>query len=335
MSVMTAELTRTFRSMASPIELRVVEPNASAPEALDRAVDRIEAVAQHLTRFDEASALCRMNQHPDAWHVVPRELADAVDEAYRAHLVTGGRFDPRVLDALVAWGYDATFSTVLAAQDAADPTATAWVDVDSALPARPVPDELWLPEVLHAEADTLVRPGAALDLGGIGKGLAVRWAATELLEAGVAALVNAGGDGWLGGAGPSGAGWMIGVEDPYGDLQTDQPAGEDPVLVLRLSDCAVATSSIRRRRWRANGTPVHHLVDPSSGLPGGEGMAQVTVVHNDPAWAEIWSKTLFLAGTAHIAERAEDADLAVAWVGEDGAIGVSAAMARHVEWAAR
>ena len=35
---------------------------------------------------------------------------------------------------------------------------------------------------------------------------------------------------------------------------------------------------------------------PRTGEPGGHGLVAVTVAHPDPAWAEVWSKTLFLAG---------------------------------------
>ena len=43
---------------------------------------------------------------------------------------------------------------------------------------------------------------------------------------------------------------------------------------------------------------VHHLIHPRTGEPGGDGLLAVTVAAPDPAWSEIWSKTLFLAGRA-------------------------------------
>lgn len=322
------ELTATFRSMASDVELRVVDPRPGAERALAAARDRIEAIARHLTRFEASSALSRANAAPGAWHQVPDELADALLEAQRAHRETAGLFDPRVLDALLAWGYDRTFAEVVGGTD---PAALPGVPDGRGAPARPVPAEPWEPVVLSE------RPGRALvqlggtpiDLGGIGKGLAVRLAAAELRDAGASVLVDAGGDEWLGGPGPDGDGWKVGVEDPV------RRAVEQPVLVLALTDLGVATSSVRRRRWNADGHPVHHLVDPRRGLPGGSGLASVTVVHPDPAWAEVWSKTLFLTGAVEVAAQAEVRDLAAAWVTDDGAVHTSAAMDRHVIWRAR
>lgn len=331
MSAVTAtrELTRTFRSMASDIELRVVAPRPGADEALDRAVAAISAVATHLTRFEESSALSRANRAPQAWHLVPAELTEAVAAAELAYRTTGGLFDPRVLDVLLGWGYDRTFAEVIASPS--DPARLRAVGADERrATARTGPAASqagpWQPAVLHAAGGPglLHLGGVAIDLGGIGKGLAVRRAATELAGAGASVLVDAGGDEWLGGPGPDGDGWKVGVEDPHG--------GESPVLVLRVQDQGCATSSTRRRRWTAGGRPVHHLVDPRTGTPGGAGLAAVTVLHADPAWAEVWSKTLFLAGAGEIAAQAHVRDLAAAWVHEDGRVQVSAAMEPHVLW---
>ena len=66
--------------------------------------------------------------------------------------------------------------------------------------------------------------------------------------------------------------------------------------MLEVADEAVATSSTRVRHWRAGGTEVHHLIDPDTNRPGGDGLVSVTVVSSDPAWAEVWSKVLFLEG---------------------------------------
>lgn len=321
-AVLEHEAVVRFASMGSDVVLRVVRPGPGAAAALDRAAAAVQDVARHLTRFERSSALCRVNRDPDAWHRVPVVLAQALAEAERAHLATGGIFDPRVLPALVDWGYDRTFAELATAVPA---------DADAHRTPRPPAHPLrgrWQPVVLPGAGEPLVSLGGEpVDLGGIGKGLAVRAAAAELAGSGAAVLVDAGGDEWLGGAGPSGDGWRVGVEDPAG--------GDDPLLVLRLVDSGCATSSVRRRTWRtAAGAVVHHLVDPRTGLPGGDGLAQVTVVHPDPAWAEVWSKTLFLAGADGVAALAGAHGLAAVWVTRDGHVTTSAAIAPHVLWRA-
>lgn len=354
------QLSTAFRSMASDVEVRVVDPGPDAPRAVEAACAAIRSVATHLTRFETTSALSRLNAQPSSWHLVPDVLAEALEEAERAHRATGGLFDPRVLGRLVAWGYDRTFDQLVGAPGAGardvlpewSPATAASTAVPSALPAiepatglartaapATVPSTLpatgtaapWRVAVLPGEGGADRRlvhlDGSPIDLGGIGKGFAVRRAARALAGAGSAVLVDAGGDEWLGGDGPEGDGWKVGVEDPHG--------GVDPVLVLSLSDRACATSSIRRRRWAApDGTPVHHLVDPRTGRPGGPGLAAVTVVHRDPVWAEVWSKTLFLAGAVEVEAQAHVRELAAAWVTDTGEVRVSVAMEPYVVWRA-
>jgi len=334
--------------MASTIELRIVDPSPAAEAAIVRAEAVVLEVARRCTRFDEDSALSRINRDPGTFHLVPAVLADAIDEAARAYRASDGLFDPRVLDLLVAWGYDRTFADVVARTAPGSAAGPAGLPADvigeprAPLPSAPRP--VWEPLVLPGHGRRMARPGARLDLGGIAKGLAVRWAAAELSGAGAALLVDAGGDLMLGGGGPDGTGWRVGVEDPLVEDPADPSAAaeaassdavEQPVLVLELTDLGCATSSVRRRRWRSAGGWVHHLIDPRTSLPGGAGLASVTVVHPDPAWAEVWSKTLFLAGEEDVAREAERRGLAAAWVSADGRIGTSVAMDPYVLWRAR
>lgn len=312
------ELALAFTSMASPVELRVIGPGPTAHSALDRAATAIRSVATQLTRFEPTSALSQMNQSPSAWHRAPAELAEAVAEAQTAHRLTGGLFDPRVLGDLLRWGYDRTFDEVPHRAETWDVAAIVSADDRT----RPAP---WAPTVLPGGLVHL--DGVPIDLGGIGKGLAVRRAAHELTGAGTAVLIDAGGDQWLGGAGPDGDGWHVGVEDPFG--------GSSPVLVLRVRDLGCATSSIARRRWTVDGTGVHHLIDPRTAAPGGAGLAAVTVLDPDPAWAEVWAKTLFLTGVTQVAAEAEVRGLPAAWVTADGQVEVSSAMAPHLIWQVR
>ena len=56
---------------------------------------------------------------------------------------------------------------------------------------------------------------------------------------------------------------------------------------------------------------VHHLVDPRTGEPADGGLRAVTGHGPDPAWAEVWSKTLFIEGRERIASSHDHADRGV------------------------
>jgi thiamine biosynthesis lipoprotein len=176
---------------------------------------------------------------------------------------------------------------------------------------------------------------APIDLGGIGKGLTVRWAAARIDAllaaegsswAANGALLDAGGDLTLRGVAPDDAPWRIGIEDPW--------EGSDPVAVVAVGSGAVATSSVRRLRWASGDRIVHHLIDPRAGEPAETGLVAVTVAAPDPAWAEVWSKALFLAGRSDVAALARSRGLAAWWIAEDGAVEMTPAARERTIWLA-
>ena len=104
--------------------------------------------------------------------------------------------------------------------------------------------------------------------------------------------------------------------------------------MLDVSDAAVATSSIKLRNWRAGGRDVHHLIDPRTGRPAASGLRSVTVVSDDPAWAEVWTKAAFLQGEADIADFVEGAGIAALWIDDNGTLRSSASLRDRILWEA-
>ena len=302
--------------MACDVTVQV--PDDRVPADVDPAVEAafrtFRAVHRACTRFEADSPLMRVNARPDRWHAVPTVLFRAVREAYRAHVRTRGLFDPRVLDSLERLGYTRS----LPFEDGR--VVTPAVRSTHALQGR------WRPRFRGGSRPELHLGGDPVDLGGIGKGLALRWAGERLAATVDRFVLDAGGDCLCHGSGLESDGWRVGVEDPCGP--------GDPVAVLALHDRAVATSSTRLRRWTAGATPVHHLIDPRTGRPGGSGLAAVTVVAGDPAEAEVITKALFLVGADGIAAEAGRRSVAALWVGVDGSTTTSSRMDRHVVWRA-
>ncbi|HVX69840.1 MAG TPA: FAD:protein FMN transferase [Mycobacteriales bacterium] len=315
-------------AMASQITVRVpdsfddptggVQQRGEVRRALDDALSVFHEVDRTCTRFQPDSDLMRANARPYEWVAVEELCFDALHAAYQAYLATGGRFDPRILADLVRLGYSRSF-----ALGAEERTAS-----DVALRREPLSP--WRPEFRRPDRSVRLSQAAGqsfagVDLGGIGKGLSVRWASQRLLAAGVKDhLVDAGGDCYCSGRPSDGDHWRVGIEDPRG--------GADPVAVLHVSDEAVTTSSVRLRHWRAGGRDVHHIVDPATGQPGGSGLHSVTVAHPDPATAEIWGKVLFLSGANGIEAEAERCDLPALWVEASGAVGFSSRLGDRLLW---
>jgi FAD:protein FMN transferase len=268
---------RAFTSMGTEIALLVDATDAiAALSAAEAEFHRLEAI---LSRFRPDSELALLNRTgrldagPDLLRVT--ELALAARER------TAGRFDPTVHDAVVAAGYDRTFSAIEA--DGPEPEAAACggsVRVDRGT----------------IELDSGVR----LDFGGIGKGYAAERAADVLATAGPC-LVNAGGD-----IAVRGGAWPIAVQTTSGSL------------TLELTSGALATSGRDRRRWRRGGRELHHLIDPATGRPAAGDLVRATVVASDAVVAEVWAKALFLAGGETGAAEADTRHLPSVFVSTNG-----------------
>lgn len=315
------EIVVSTTAMATDVVVRVASnwPNTSAEcctNALHAARDALGVFTEvdlACTRFDPASPLMRANERPWDWHRVPEACFDAIHEAWWAYRKTKGRFDPRVFSDLVALGYDRSFGSL---------ERTGAKAVGDA-PERRLAPQAWEPRFRRSRRAVCLG-GSPVDLGGIGKGLALRWASASLSRESRDFIVNAGGDCYCAGYSPDGGAWSVGIEDPLG--------GDQPVAVVALSGLAAATSSTRVRRWRRGGTQMHHLIDPRTGLPGGFGLVAVTVVAPDPAAAEVSSKVLFLAGRGRVGGEAERQGVAACWITAEGRLEMNAAFEEVTRW---
>lgn len=266
------------------------------------------------SRFRDGSEISRLNrQVPGSPCLVSEETYTLVRMTLLAWDLTDGRFDPRVYDTLLGSGYDDTFERIRSGTRA---------------PAEPIglsgrPDIVLDPVV----GSVTLGPGTRLDPGGIGKGLAADIVSHELLRAGAhGVMVNVGGDVRVRTAPDHDIAWSVSVEDP-----TDP--GLDSGRVW-LADGAVATSSSRRRSWRAGNRRVHHLIDPTRGVPTDRGVMSATVIAAEAWWAEAVTKAVFVAGLAHAGVLLEQFGVAGVVFGEDGTnhalnIDVLTASGRH------
>ncbi len=318
--------------MGSPLRLTVVGLDGARAAAGWAAVsDAIEEIEQALSRFRPTSHLVALNRRagsPEASPVV-RPLARALAAADRAHRVTGGAFDPRILADLERLGYPGAPLDPPGSPRDSSPEAPGATSGHPASRPR-FADGRWLHLDPVSGSATVAAP---VDLGGIGKGLALRWAFAalgaalpELGGGSAGALLEAGGDLVARGASPQPGPWLVGIESPV---------VEEEIAILAVDAGAVCTSSILVHAWTAaDGRAVHHLLDPRTGEPGGSGLLSVTVAGPDPAWAEVWSKALFLEGSGGIGARARALGLAAWWIKEDGAMEMTPAARTRTTWLA-
>lgn len=247
-----------------------------APAALlARARARLEELDARWSRFRPTSEISRLNRSGGGVAIVSPETFGLIAEGVTAWYATAGRFDPTVLDAVEAAGYDRTFTEV--APDSEEPVR---------FRAAPGCRDIVLYPSVHAVRMPL---GVRFDPGGIGKGQAADLVAAEMLTAGAAGVsVNLGGDVRVSGAAPTQQGWTIGIADPH------HPDAD--LCQVALAEGAAVTSTRLVRQWRRAGVPLHHLIHPRTGASAWTGVAAVTVVAARAARAEVLAKAAFLAG---------------------------------------
>ncbi len=291
--------------------------NDRGEHALQTAQQFFRSVERRMSRFNRASELSRLNNAAGSAIPVSETLYEVVELALAAAEASSGLFDPTLLNAVEGAGYDRSFDELVASGGHAQPRPTGG---DGAFlgggfrqmriwRGRPQP-MVYLPK------------GVRLDLGGIAKGWTVDRVMDEIAALGPC-LVNAGGDLYAHGSPPGDMAWTVGVEDPLDD--------ERQIATLAVRDRAVATSSRTKRCWTTGGQRQHHLMDPRYGRPSQSDLISVTIVADRVAIAEVYTKVVFLLGSAAGLEYLErQPRVAGLLVTEDGKILLTSTMESYM-----
>jgi thiamine biosynthesis lipoprotein len=233
----------SWRALGTTATVLVTDPR-SLVAARSAVEDELAAIDAACSRFRDDSELMRLGRSGGRPLRVSPLLFDAVEVALRAASATGGLVDPTVGPTMDAIGYDRDFDDL-----APDGPA-----------ARAVPAAGWQRVLTDRAAMTVqLPPHARIDLGATAKAWAADRAAARAAavapELGV--LVNLGGD--IAVAGPAPGCWVVGIADHH--------ASDSPATIVSIEAGGLATSSTTVRTWRRAGEPVHHIVEPSTGLP--------------------------------------------------------------------
>jgi FAD:protein FMN transferase len=288
-----------FRAMNSSILLAAEGAGEVVAEGFVQARMFVEASEARFTRFSENSELAQLNHSSGSWFHASRELYAVVREARACFDQTSHLFDPTILDALEDAGYDRSMDDIRAHGAGAERRITGRIAHDFGSIQ------------LDDTARTIRLPlGMRIDLGGIAKGWIAEQAAQRLSEFADACAVDAGGDMFLVGLPKGETAWEVALEDPR---------DEEAVLgMLHVGPGAVATSSITKRRWQQGVHARHHLIDPRTGEPAETDWLSVTVMAPHVTTAEVFAKSLLIAGSPEATEIAGPRN-DIAFIAVDGA----------------
>ena len=261
-----------------------------------------------MSRFRASSDLTRLNATAGRGEAVPIpwRLELALVAADRAHRVTAGRFDPRVLRDLERLGYAGCATRRAMHRDSRSGRSRIVASSGEAR-WRSTSRSTSVASARGSRSDG--RP-SIVERNGLDR---------FLLEAGgdlVARGARAGRR--------SVAGRDRGSRRRGGRACRDRRGHRGP---SRRRRCGCGPGS-------RTGRPVHHLLDPRTGEPANGGLLAVTVHGPDPAWAEVWSKSLFIEGRVGIVATARARGLAAWWVTDDGTLEMTPAARERTAWVA-
>jgi thiamine biosynthesis lipoprotein len=254
----------------------VDDPDALEP-ALAAARAVIHAVDAACSRFRSDSEISELNRSAGQGPIRVSELLDdAIGAALSAAASTGGLVDPTIGRLMERIGYTVTFADL----------PENGPSIDLQICSAPG----W-ESVIHDRVNRTVTipDGASIDLGAVGKAWAADRAARAAAQrTGAGVLVACGGDVAVSGPSPAG-GWRVRVAET-----TDSSPWQD----IHVFDGGVATSGTGSRTWRRGGEVLHHILDPSTGLPAESPWVMASVAAASCAEANAASTASVVLGDA-------------------------------------
>ncbi len=293
---MTAVATRTY-----------VRPRMGTLLAATMPVGDPDVDARHLDVIFRTAAICEdvMSRHrPDADvsrlnrragdpdGIVSPELATVLGLARTLAAATDGAFDPTLAPVFNLWrraGRRRRSPSVRKLREAL--ALLGWRKID-----------------VHGARVSLGRPGMAVDLGGLGKGLALDRITARLRRDDCgSAMLNFGESSLVAIGRPPRGQWTVLLRHPAGGF-----VGE-----FSLGSRACSTSATFGQTLRAGSRRVGHVLDPRTGRPV-RSAALVTVLARSAAVAEAASTALLVLGRSAVDAMARRLNIDACWVDRSG-----------------
>lgn len=238
------------------------------------AIDGLEA---RISTWRPDSRTSRVNQFASQRPVeTSQELIRLIQSSKKVYEATEGAFDITVGPLLDLWGFYRQQGHLPSEEElkqARDRVGLKYVEVDP-------------------EANTVrfLRDGMRLDFGGIGKGLALDYAAEVLRSQGVKSAVLHSGTSTVVALGhpPGKTGWTVAIRSPYNKIR-------EHVDEVSIHDESLSTSSGTERYFELEGKRYGHIFDPRTGIPVDE-LLSATAIAPTGLESDALSTAFFVIG---------------------------------------
>ncbi len=239
-------------------------------------VEVLQAVDGSLSPFNKRSIITHVNNNDTI--MVDTLFTEVFRHAETIYRESHGAFDPTVAPLVNAWGFG------FKEGNGVDADA-----IDSLLTLVGM-HRVTLTDGYIAKED----PCIMLDFSAIAKGYGSDCVARVFDRCGIKNyMVEIGGEVVIKGHNKNGNPWGIGINKPIDDSLS---VNQELQTVLRLTDCAIATSGNYRNFYYKDGVKYAHTIDPRSGYPVQHSLLSATVIADNCMRADALATAFMVLG---------------------------------------
>lgn len=277
------------------IKLVLDGASTSLEEAQQEVSATLAELDAQMSNYREDSEISRINrQERTNWLPVSQEIAKLLVIAHTVYERSDGCYDLTVKPLFDLWGFSRHENKV--------PTQE---EIDALLPHVGM-------SLLEVDAvNNRIRkkdPKLKIDLSSIAQGYSVGVVAHRLEALGVKNyLVEIGGEMMVKGHKANGDDWRVAVQTPTPLTREIQKI----IDVREQQGIAIMTAGTYQNFFEENGQTYSHILNPKTGRPVAHHLRSVTVMHEDPTWADAWDTALLCMGEEAAARISEAEKLKV------------------------
>lgn len=231
-----------------------------------REIDSIfQAVDRSVNLWVDSSIISKVNRNETV--ILDSIFIENFNIAQQAAILSDGYFDPTISPIVAAWGFSYKSGDSLTPQL-----------IDS---LRELVDY----RKVHIENGKVIKanPNMKLDFNAIAQGYTSDLIAAFLESRGIKNyLVDTGGEIMARGSKPNGQPWIVGIEKPAANWDSEQ----EVQTRIALRDKGLVTSGSTRKYVERDGKRYSHCIDPKTGYPVEHQVLSVTVMAANSVWAD-------------------------------------------------
>lgn len=234
-----------------------------------------DAVDRSVSLWNDSSTISKVNRNEDV--ELDAIFIDNFNIAQQAAELSNGYFDPTISPLVAAWGFSYKNG------DSITPQLT-----DS---LKTLVDY----RKIKIEDGKVVKenPLMSLDFNAIAQGYTSDLIASFLSSKGIHNfLIDTGGEIMGRGSKPDGSDWIVGIEKPAANWDSERVVQER----LFLRDKGLVTSGSTRKYVERNGKRYSHCIDPTTGYPVEHNVLSVTVIAENSVWADALASICMVMG---------------------------------------